>query len=169
MIWAAFAGVNPPCDVGVDAGTAGTSDGEPSDVAEGCSWKTGALARALISCSPSCQCIDSAERQGMPISVATFCHIWSLNLFHRQHVFLRRRLRQHIPGVQPCELVLLLFVPDGTLLEVVLVAQAAGDGAPSGQTLCNVVPLHSLATQLNGEVVLLGRPLGLLLGRALVC
>jgi hypothetical protein len=82
MIWAALAGVKPPCDVGVVAGTAGISDGELSDVAEGWSWKTGALARALISCSPSCQCIDSADRQGMPISVATFCHIWSLKLFY---------------------------------------------------------------------------------------
>ena len=61
----------------------GTCDGEPRPVpvADGCSWKIGALARALISCSPSCQCMDSADRQGMPISVATFCHIWSLNLF----------------------------------------------------------------------------------------
>lgn len=76
MSWEAFAGVKP-CEVGAGAcaGTAAFCEGELFDVADGWSWKTGAFARALISCSPSCQCMDSAERQGIPISVATFCHI----------------------------------------------------------------------------------------------
>lgn len=38
-------------------------------------------ARLAISCSPSCQCIFSAARQGIPISLATWLHISCLNLF----------------------------------------------------------------------------------------
>jgi hypothetical protein len=52
----------------------------PVPDADGWSWKTGALARALISCSPNCQCMDSTARQGIPILVANFCHISSLSL-----------------------------------------------------------------------------------------
>lgn len=37
-------------------------------------------ARRAISCSPNCQCIASAARQGMAISSATFDHISALNL-----------------------------------------------------------------------------------------
>ena len=52
----------------------------PLPAVDECGWKTGALVRMLISCLPSCQCIDSADLQGICISDATFCHIWSLNL-----------------------------------------------------------------------------------------
>lgn len=37
-------------------------------------------ARRAISCSPSCQCMASAARQGIAISSATFDHISALNL-----------------------------------------------------------------------------------------
>lgn len=37
-------------------------------------------ARRAISCSPNCQCIASAARQGIAISSATFDHISALNL-----------------------------------------------------------------------------------------
>lgn len=37
-------------------------------------------ARRAISCSPSCQCMASAARQGMAISSATLDHISALNL-----------------------------------------------------------------------------------------
>jgi hypothetical protein len=63
-----------------------------------------------------------------------------------------------IPSVQPCKLVLLLFIPDGSLLEVVLVTKSARDGAPSRQAFGNVIPLHPLTTEFDGEVVLLGGP-----------
>lgn len=35
-----------------------------------------------ISCSPSCQCMDSANSQGTPSSAASFAHIVSLRLGH---------------------------------------------------------------------------------------
>jgi hypothetical protein len=37
-------------------------------------------ARLAISCSPNCQCIASAARQGIAISSAIFAHISDLNL-----------------------------------------------------------------------------------------
>lgn len=37
-------------------------------------------ARRAISCSPNCQCMASAARQGIAISSATFDHISALNL-----------------------------------------------------------------------------------------
>lgn len=37
-------------------------------------------ARRAISCSPSCQCMASAARQGIAISSATLDHISALNL-----------------------------------------------------------------------------------------
>lgn len=40
-------------------------------------------ARRAISCSPSCQCMASAARQGMAISSATLDHISALNLLKR--------------------------------------------------------------------------------------
>ncbi len=40
-------------------------------------------ARRAISCSPSCQCIASAARQGIAISSAIFDHISGLNLSPR--------------------------------------------------------------------------------------
>lgn len=40
-------------------------------------------ARRAISCSPSCQCMASAARQGMAISSATLDHISALNLWAR--------------------------------------------------------------------------------------
>jgi hypothetical protein len=43
-------------------------------------WKRDASARTFISSLPTCQCMDSADRQGIPSSVATICHICSLKL-----------------------------------------------------------------------------------------
>lgn len=98
----------------------------------------------------------------MPISVATFCHIWSLNLTQESVLIFfgvycaetrRVRVREcagvhlkpkmwaqnegtddqneavwafrvvewYIPCVESCEFVFLLFVPNGSLLEVVLI------------------------------------------------
>lgn len=52
-------------------------------------------ARRAISCSPSCQCMASAARQGMAISSATFDHISALNLGSGQSIGLLRGHQSH--------------------------------------------------------------------------
>jgi hypothetical protein len=53
-------------------GMAGLEVGEPSEL---WSWKALTFARAAISSSPSCQCIASAARQGIAISLPILSHI----------------------------------------------------------------------------------------------
>jgi hypothetical protein len=74
----------------------------------------------------------------------------------------------YVPRIESCELVLLLLVPVGSLLEVVLVPQSAGEGASSRYSFRNVIPFRFLASQLDGQIVLLRSPFGLFLGGAFV-
>lgn len=72
---------------------------------------------------------------------------------------------RNLPVVQPRELVSLLFVPLAFPFEIILVVQAAADGAAARQALGNVFPLHARAPELNDQHVFLVVPFGLLLGR----
>lgn len=69
----------------------------------------------------------------------------------------------YIPYVEPCELVLLLFVPMCSFLEVILISQSAADSAAAGNPLGYVFPFHSTPPQLNSQLVLLLCPFGGLL------
>lgn len=122
-----------------------------------------------ISCSPICQCIASAARHGIDISSAILDHMSALNLRPSQSArsgTTRCRARlPNIPLVQPCKLILTIFVPLTPSLEIVLVVQATADCASSWQMLTDVLPLHSVPTELDDLCVFLWRPLGLLFGR----
>ena len=126
-----------------------------------------------ISCSPICQCMASAARQGIDISSAIFAHMSPLNLkvrFDQQSESSVTRsgvTSRSIPLVQPRKLVLTIFVPFASSFKIILVVQTATDGASSGQMLADVLPFHTLPTKLNNLRVFLGRPFGLLLGRRL--
>ena len=86
-----------------------------------------------------------------------------------QHAERKKLSAEYVPSIEPRQLVLLLFVPDGTLLQVVLIAQSARNRASSRKTLRNIVPLHALASQLDSEIVLFRCPLRLFLSGALIC
>jgi hypothetical protein len=86
-----------------------------------------------------------------------------------QHAERRKLSVQYVPSIEPRKLVLLLFVPYGSLLQVVLIAQSARNRASPRKTFRNIVPLHALASQLDGEIVFFGCPLRLFLSGALIC
>lgn len=64
-----------------------------------------------------------------------------------------------IPIVDSGELVALLLVPVGPLLEVVLVVQPAADGATAWDLKTDVVPFHATATEYDDFGVFGWRPL----------
>ena len=64
--------------------------------------------------------------------------------------------RLYLPFVQPRKLVLAFFIPLAPPLEVVLVVEAATDGAPAREALRDVVPLHPAASELYDQRVFLG-------------
>lgn len=93
-----------------------------------------------ISCSPICQCMASAARQGMAISSAILAHMSALNLQRDSQQPSRitpvspgcgttrsgatRMSKSNIPFVQPGELILTVFVPFTPSLEIILVMQS---------------------------------------------
>lgn len=93
----------------------------------------------------------SAARQGTCISSATFAHMSGLNLIVKVSVFLllANCVLFNQPFVEPCELVLSLFVPLAPPFQVILVMKSATDGAASRQPLRNVLPFHAAASQLD--------------------
>jgi hypothetical protein len=68
------------------------------------------------------------------------------------------------PFVQPGELILTVFVPLAAAFEVILVVEAAGDGAAAGELLADVFPFHAVAAKLDDLGVFIGRPFRLFLG-----
>ena len=52
-----------------------------------------------------------------------------------------------IPFVQPCELVLTIFVPFAAPLKVILIVQPATDSTSSREMLADVFPFHALASE----------------------
>lgn len=67
--------------------------------------------------------------------------------------------RSIIPIVDSRELVALLLVPIGSLLEVVLVMQSAADGAAAWYFEADVVPFHAAATEDDDFSIFGWRPL----------
>lgn len=132
-----------------------------------------------MSCSPSCQCMASAARQGTAISSATLDHISGLNLEAVSYFRERNRVKREFEGmsrgkgkladgvlplVKSCELVLALFVPFAASFKVILIVKPTANCAASWKSLGNVFPLHSTAPKLDDQRVLFGGPLALLLG-----
>ena len=54
---------------------------------------------------------------------------------------------RNIPFVQPCELVLTVFVPFAAPLEVILIVQSATDSASSRKVLADILPFHALTSE----------------------
>jgi len=121
-----------------------------------------------ISCSPICQCMDSAARHGNVISSAIFAHISALNL--AEGISLLHKIPScatfiDIPFVQPGGLILTILVPFAPTFKVVLVVEATADSASTWELLANVFPLHAVAAEFVDLRILVRRPFRLLLGR----
>lgn len=126
-----------------------------------------------MSASPSCQCIASAARHGTAISSATLDHISGLNLeVNVSTVFGKisrgressSKMREIwvIPLVKSRQLVLPLFIPFASSLQIVLVMQPAANSATSWKSLGDVFPLHTTPSQINDQGIFFRCPLALL-------